>query len=649
MVAKKVKRTPITQDSLLKAKYVCDGRLSPDGSYAVYVLAEKTGKGDKESQHLSIWKVSVAGGKPKKLTKGKGSSWLPRFSRDGSTLYFLSSRDKTPQVFAMPMEGGDSEAVTSLEQGVMDYALTSNGSLVFTATAQPPKKPDINNHGRIDRGWFRFDPVGGYLKDHHHTLFTAKPKGKPRPLSEGPGMIMGISVSPDDKRVAFRRTGLAKHNFVQNDVLVVDISGKSKPKCWQDSGYAAFHQWHSDGERLICIGQTKSIGDASSLYLLDQSGAIKNRTSSLDLQPFSAFESHVPVLVPSRMFEAGDGKSLYLTFTRGGEAHLNRLSLTGKARTAELGSGQETNWLVDNRASLHLLIRQDSTHPSELFLFDENTCEKTQLTHHNEDWHKTQLWPDVERLIVKVKRGVEVEGWVMRPKGARSPSKTILVIHGGPHGAWGNTFWCDMHELVGAGYAVAFMNPRGSTGYGKAFMQSIHGVWGYPEIEDFNAFLDELVKRKISNPDKIGVTGISGGGHLSAWLIGHSNRYKAAVPEQGVYNMLSMWGESDAGQPLLDMELGTTPHKDPMKYWKHSPIAYANKVKTPTLLLQGNQDVRCPVTQADELFYTLQHYGCVAELIHLERCNHGEQLRGRIPLRRYRMNVMREWFDKYVR
>lgn len=112
--------------------------------------------------------------------------------------------------------------------------------------------------------------------------------------------------------------------------------------------------------------------------------------------------------------------------------------------------------------------------------------------------------------------------------------------------------------------------------------------------------------------------------------------------------MLPMWSESDSGQSLLDIELGTTPHKDPMKYWKHSPIAYANKVTTPTLLIQGNQDIRCPVTQADELFYALQHFGCQAELIHLENCNHGGQLRGRTALRRYRMSVMRGWFDQHI-
>ena len=238
---------------------------------------------------------------------------------------------------------------------------------------------------------------------------------------------------------------------------------------------------------------------------------------------------------------------------------------------------------------------------------------------------------------------------MITPKNARAPYKTILNIHGGPHGGYGCTFWADMHELVAAGYAVAFMNPRGSTGYGLDFMQAIFGCWGYPELEDFNAFLDELVKRKIAHPDKLGVTGISGGGHLSSWLTGHTNRFKAAVPEQGVYNMISMWGVSDAGRVLIDLELDSSLHKDPMKYWKHSPMAYANRCKTPTLLLQGEQDIRCPMTQAEEYFSALKYFGCEVELIRMKKCNHGAQLSGRPALRRFRMEVLKEWFDRHIK
>ena len=193
------------------------------------------------------------------------------------------------------------------------------------------------------------------------------------------------------------------------------------------------------------------------------------------------------------------------------------------------------------------------------------------------------------------------------------------------------------------------MNPRGSTGYGDAFCRSILGDWGHPELKDFSAFLDRLVSRGIAHPEKLGVTGISGGGHLSGWLIGHTHRFKAAVPEQGVYSMISMWGTSDAGRDLLELEMGGELHKIPEIYWALSPLAHAHKSRTPTLLLQGENDIRCPMEQAEQMFAQLHHHGCEVELIPMKRCSYGEQIFGRPALRRYRMDVLKDWFDRHIK
>lgn len=647
---KSQQRKPITQDDLFKAKYVCAGTLSPDGMTAAYVLSEATGSGEKEAQRLSIWSVHLAGGKPKRLTHGNGNNFSPTFSRDGKTLYFLSSRDKVPQIYAMPVDGGEAEAVTSLAQGVGSFKLTADGMLVFSALTRPPKKPSDDDHPRIDRFWFRFDPVPGYLSDFNQTLFIAKPGGKPRELTDGIGMIMDFVPSTDGREVAYVLTGLQHHEFVQGNLMVTATRGKTKPRTLIENKVFEQVVWHPSGKVLIAVAQMGGLGDVANLFTIDAASGkrISNRTGSLDLTLGPRLQAHVPARTQSRMIVDPEGKHIYTSVTHGGEAHLDAISLTGKASAEQIGEGQEVNHLVDMKGDDLLIISQSTNEPPALCLLNKRTREKTRLTAHNADWHAKLQWPNVERLQVKVKKGVEIEGWIMKPRNARAPYKTILNIHGGPHGGYGCTFWADMHELVGAGYAVAFMNPRGSTGYGREFMQSIFGCWGYPELEDFNAFLDELVKRGIAHPDKLGVTGISGGGHLSAWLIGHTDRFKAAVPEQGVYNLVSFWGVSDAGQSLMDLEMDSRLHKDPMKYWQHSPIAYANKCKTPTLLLQGEDDVRCPMPQAEEYFSALKHYGCEVELVRMKKCNHGAQIGTRPALRRFRMNVLKDWFDRHI-
>lgn len=646
---KSPRQKAITQDDLFEAKYVCDATLSPDGKLAAYVLSEAIGKGNKESQRLSICLVPTAGGKSKQLTRGQGSSYGPRFSASGETLYFLSTRDGAAQIFALPVDGGEAEAVTNLEQGVSSFEVTVDESLVFAALTKPPKKPSEDDHTRINRFWFRFDPVPGYLDDINQTLFIAKRGGKSRALTDGAGMIMNFAPSPDGKAVAYLLTGLPQHEFVHANLLVAPLRGKAKARLLLENKVLTQVAWCPNGETLVVTGQMKGLSDGSSLIIVDaDTGKTSNRTASLDLTVGPLFQAHIPVRIQSRLIVGGRGNHVYACIARGGQAHPNRISLKGKASAEAIGEGEEVNHLMGMHGDSMLIVNQSVNQPPALFLLNRPTGEKTRLTTHNEAWHKRLQWPTFERLVVKVRKNVEVEGWVLKPGHARAPYKTILNIHGGPHGGYGCTFWADMHELVGAGYAVAFINPRGSTGYGLDFMQSIFGRWGYPELEDFNAFLDELVKRKIAHPDKLGVTGISGGGHLSGWLIGHTDRFKAAVPEQGVYNMLSMWGVSDAGQVLIDLELGSKLHKDPMKYWKHSPVAYANKCKTPTLLLQGEDDVRCPMTQAEEYFSALKYYGCEVELIRMKHCNHGAQISGRPALRRFRMNVLRDWFDRHI-
>jgi dipeptidyl aminopeptidase/acylaminoacyl peptidase len=646
---KSAKKRQMTQDDLFDVKYVCDATFSPEGNLAAYTLSETSGSGDKEKQVLSIWLIRTSGGKARRLTRGKGSSYSPQFSNDGRTIYFLSSRDKTLQVYSMPVDGGEACAETNMPQGLIKFEVTRNDSLVFSALTNPPAKPSDNDHPRTDRFWFRFDPVPGYLQDINQTIYIMKHGSKPKALTDGTGLIMDFSVSADGKQLVYLVTGLPEHAFVQSHLCVIPTSGKGNSKAVLKNRVFNQVTWHPSGQSLICHGQIKGMSDQASYFTVDvKTSRISDRTGPLDLNAGVALQTHIPARIGSKMLTDSKGK-LYACITRGGEAHPNIIKLKGGSSAMPVCDGQETNHLMAKHDDKLLVISHSTNEPPALYLLDEKTAQKTKLTLHNDVWQQKFNWPTVERIKVKVKRNVEVEGWVIKPKNARAPYKTVLNIHGGPHGGYGCTFWADMHELVADGYAVAFMNPRGSTGYGLDFMQSIFGCWGYPELEDFNAFLDELVKQKIAHPDKLGVTGISGGGHLSSWLTGHTNRFKAAVPEQGVYNMVSMWGVSDAGQALIDLELDSTLHKDPMKYWKHSPMAYANRCKTPTLLLQGEQDVRCPMSQAEEYFSALKHFGCEVELIRMKKCNHGAQLAGRPALRRFRMDVLREWFNRHIK
>jgi dipeptidyl aminopeptidase/acylaminoacyl peptidase len=333
----------------------------------------------------------------------------------------------------------------------------------------------------------------------------------------------------------------------------------------------------------------------------------------------------------------------------GGETRIYRVALVGRENCAVIAGGERICGVFDCRGGKVLFSSQTCNTPPDLCIVDLDGGNERRLSAHNDAWQREIRWPDVERVRVKSARNVEIEGWVLKPKHVRAPYKTILYIHGGPHAGFGYSFNSDFQELVGAGYAVAFANPRGSTGYGDAFSTSILERWGELEAQDFNAFLDALIERGISHKNRLGVTGVSGGGHLSGWLIGHTHRFKAAVPEQGVYNLISMYGVSDAGSALLTLEMGGEPHELPERYWAASPLAHAHTCRTPTLLIQGENDLRCPMEQAEQMYTVLKRSGCTVELLRLKNCNHGLEIAGPPPLRRYRMNAMIDWFDRYLK
>ncbi len=644
------RKRPITQDDIYEIKYVADAVLSPDGTLAAYVLSETIGEGEEERQISSIWLIDTSGGKAKRLTQGNGSSYNPRFSASGKDLLFLSTRDKLPQIYCIPVSGGEAVALTDLPQGAGPFDLSPDGKLIAFATASaPPPESGENSHTRIKRAWYRFDPLPGYLQDISQSLFVMKPGEKPRVVAQAESMVMGFAFSPDSKQLAYLASGNPEQEFVEANLHIVKVTGKSNRLIVRNQRLNQV-AWKKDGKRLLCIGSVTGLADQAALLVVDPaSGSISDRTTALDVMVGAGVQGHIPVRLSSRLLVDDDNRWAFAAVTRGGEVHVNRISLDGRKSASPVSSGEMLVHLQDRQGDNVLVITQNSITPPALSLMDIKSGELTALTHHNDTWHKQFQWPDVERIEVQSGCGVNIEGWVMTPKQVRAPYKTILTIHGGPHAGYGHGFWFDLHELVGAGYAVAFMNPRGSTGYGNKFSRSILGCWGDPEFEDFNKFLDELVRRKIAHKDKLGVTGISGGGHLSAWLIGHTNRFKAAVPEQGVYNMLSMWGTSDAGKALIELEIGGAIHKIPEKYWERSPLAYAHNCKTPTLLIQGENDIRCPMEQAEQFYTALEDHGCKVELIRLRNCNHGAQIGGRPALRRYRMNVQKDWFDRFIK
>jgi dipeptidyl aminopeptidase/acylaminoacyl peptidase len=649
---------PFGPEDVKRSRHVIDAQLSRDGSFAIYQLSEMVpGKTpDEDAQGSSLWRLDLPGGEPRRLTgKGKVAS-APQIAPDGRFVYFLAAMagaaPPTAQIWRLPLDGGEADTITDLRQGVASFALSPDGTkIAYAALEKAPTPTGPHDHVRVSRRSWRFDPLPGYLNDHAQAISLMSAEGgEARALTGYDGVVQAMEWSPDGTRIAAVVLGKSVRDIfaMLADLVVVDPAG-GETTLIHGSAIAGLF-WTADGSGVGFVASPRGeLSRQMQVFLAGRDGGEpRSRTSELGLAVSGGIQSGSPGFARGRLKTTADGKALLAPVANGGEVGIWEIALEGAQSARRIVGGERVCRVLDRAGELALLACQDFTTPSELAAVDLASGKERALTGHNAAWRSEIAWPDVRRLTVESAPGVIVEGWVMAPAGEIGPLKTLLFIHGGPHAGWGATFNEDFLEMAGAGYAVAFANPRGSTGYGDAFSTAIRERWGHPELEDFTAFLDALVAREIADPDRLGVTGVSGGGHLSGWLIGHTDRFKAAVPEQGLYNMLSMYGVSDAGVDLITHELGGAPHEQPERYWALSPLAHAHKCLTPTLLIQGENDVRCPMEQAEQFYTVLKKAGCEVELLRLRGCNHGAHIAGPPPLRRARMEAMRDWFERHI-
>ena len=287
--------------------------------------------------------------------------------------------------------------------------------------------------------------------------------------------------------------------------------------------------------------------------------------------------------------------------------------------------------------------------PCDLFISDLGGKNERRLTSLNEavlaEW-KLAL---PERIEYANQNNARIEGWLMKPPAGEGPYPTVLYIHGGPHSAYGNMFSFDYQMLTSAGYAVLYTNPSGSSGYGNEFAGCIQANWGDLVFDDLMRAVDLAIAKGIADPDRLGCYGLSYGGYMSCWIVGHTNRFKASIPENPVTNLISFYGTSDIGPQFLDEEMGGTLPEKYQLYVEQSPVTYAHQSVTPTLMIQGEADYRCPIEQGEQFYTILKANGCPTEMVRLPGSPHSGSISGTPITRQYANNAMLEWFDKYVK
>lgn len=645
------KRTVEPAD-LFRLKFVTGAQLSSDGTRAAYSVSNVDAEAQKE--YSTIYVVTLATGEARPFTGGKAKDSNPQWSPDGKRIAFVSSRNEKTQIYVMPADGGEARALTSLKQGVGGGLAWSPDGKQIAFTAVPREEArDLSKPYRIDRFIYRFDTLE-YLDDTVQALYVIGAEGgEPRKLTDDRLNTSNPQWSPDGTEILVNTSMEPDSPFaLYNRLRVIDVASGASREITGKWGGVGAAGWTPDGKRIVFVGTEEGlpIGTKSDLYVVDRmGGAPECRSAGLKVGVEGTILGDMPVSwATSKVPVTRDGKFAYAHVQEGGTLQICHFALTGDEAWTPVVAGERA-LLLTGMSDDHLLyIGSDINHPTDLYLSHVDGANERQLTHVNDEWMAGIKPPGVEHLLFPGSDGVQVEGWLITPPEGKAPFPTILFIHGGPHLGWGNIFHFDTQMLCGAGYAVLMVNHRASTGYGDSFSTAIKGAWGTLDYEDLMAGVDTAIGKGLVDADRLGATGRSGGGNLSCWIVGQTDRFKAAVPENPVTNWVSFYGVSDIGVWFSVEQLGGHPHEMPDVYARCSPITFAHRCKTPTLLIQGENDWRCPPEQSEQFYTVLKANGCKVEMLRMPNSSHQGSLRGPLSVRTAHNDALLGWMNRYV-
>ncbi len=593
--------------------------LSPDGDQIVYVL--RTCDPDADRNVRALWRVVTRDGEPRQLTRGSADS-APAWSPDGTGIAFLRAQGGPPQVWLLPAGGGEPEQLTTLPLGAGAPVWSPDGTrIAFAAPVDLHAGSDEDDAARTRRAAapiattrldYRADGVGllRAVRKHLHVLDVETRNC--RQVTTGDWHAGDPAWSPDSTKLGFAAaTGPDADLGPRSPVHVLDLTD---PLATPESvaladGVGGPLTWTADSSALLVVGnESGPVGHAGLLRISLNGGEITNLAAPLDRNVMGGAPAY-----PGAPPRLGADGVLFCARDRGC-THLFTVPLDGGTpRPVVAGAGRVVAG-VSVAGDVAALVLATPTSFGEIVTVDLATGAETVRTAHGPTG--VELFPREEREFT-VSDGTVVHGWLIRDPATTGSGPLLLDIHGGPHNAW-NGAADEVHvyhqELAARGWTVLLLNPRASDGYGEAFYTAAIGAWGEADAKDFLEPIDTLVAEGIADPKRLAVAGYSYGGFMTCYLTSRDDRFAAAVTGGVVSDLTSMAGTSDEAHFLAEYELGAAFWADLERYAAMSPLSKVDQVGTPTLIIQGAADIRCPIGQAQQWHAALRERGVPSEL-----------------------------------
>ncbi len=657
-----VKRSVRAEDLAL-LQLASDAQIAPDASAVAYVVTTMDREADR--YRSAIWLARTDGSPPRRFTSGTHRDTMPRWSPSGEELAFLSDRTGSDQLWVIPRNGGEARQVTNFVEPVTGFAWSPDGQriAVVTRAQQAEGKVDPETDVvRLTRLRYRFDGQRGFLHERRSHIWVVDLRtGTLERATDGDWDDDWPAWSPDGSQLVFtsNRTEEREWNAASELWLLrFDAVGRTVDlSCASGGPSAAFGRpsWSPDGRLIAAVGHFESWAGSARhkrLWVMTPDG---NERWNLSADFDATLEDSLltDAFGPSKpgLLWSPDGRWIFTQVSEQGSVRLYRFPVSGGAPECIIGGARRVlDFSLSADGRWIAAVIADPVDPGSVWLMAADGSSSRCLADPNVAWkEEVEILGPEEMWVSSPVDGRPIHAWVLRPANAgdeRVP--LVLSIHGGPHGMYGWAYCHEFQVLAAEGYGVAYANPRGSQGYGETFLACTRGAWGEADMPDLMAVVDAVLAQGWADPERLGVCGGSYGGYMTNWIIGHTDRFRAAVSMRCVSELVSMYGTSDIGVYFSEWEIGATPWDDPERYRRLSPLTYAPNIRTPLLLLHAEEDWRCPIAQAEQLFTWLRRLGRTVELVRFPGEGHNLTRSGRPRHRLEHLEHELRWFRTYL-
>ncbi|WP_010650222.1 alpha/beta hydrolase family protein [Oceanobacillus massiliensis] len=663
-------KRPITSEDLKNIEVYSDPQFVPNANAYTYV---STTINEKNEYQSNLYFHRLEEEDAKQWTFGNDNTSCLRFSPDGKKAVFQSSRSGIMQLWLMEANGGEARQLTTFKNGASRPAWSKDGkSILFSASLdqddnvqdqrelskeerQSEQKEKESQPLHVNRLKYKSDAKGFHDQKKTQIILYSLENDSFTQLTSADSDHGFQDISPDGSHIIFTANLSDSSDYeLISDLYKLNLKTKEVTKLTNGKSSYYSAAFSPSGSKIACFGHDFQYSGAtlSELYIMDtDSGQRTSLSTDWDIELGDAMAGD------TRLGESAAGpvwsedeERIFFIATDFGATGLYQATLAGELNVLYKNDNHVFGFSYNHANAEFIIGISTPANPCNFYKLDQD-FNLSRLTNANAEFIEEVAIAEPEALTFSTEDGLEIQGWLLRPFDFDENKKypLILEVHGGPHAMYGQTFFHEMQLLSSQGYAVLYTNPRGSHGYGQKFVNAVRQNYGQGDYTDLMHAVDYALENfSFLDESRLGVTGGSYGGFMTNWIVGHTNRFKAAVTQRSISNWLSFYGVSDIGFFFTKWEHGLNLLDDPSSLWDISPLKYAKNVETPLLILHGERDFRCPIEQGEQLFITLKHLHKEVEFVRFPGATHELSRSGKPEMRIARLDQICRWFEKYL-